>query len=152
MDQTTSSAAATHALWIALAIVLGILIILVIWIVAKGRRLPGEHVFRASRLSRGNHLFPAQVVVIPTSLTLYKPQWIGKLEESIHMAHIASLTIDTHLMFADVTVETSGGRDPVICHGHTKRDAVEMKRVTEEFQSDLYRGKGPAVSPPVPKA
>ena len=47
--------------------------------------------------------------------------------------------------FADVTIETSGGQDPVICHGHLKGDAVEMKRVIEEFQSALYSGKSPAM-------
>src|SRR4029079_7090653 len=104
-----------------------------------GRKLPGPHVFRASRLSRGNRLLPAQVIITPTSLTLYRPQWIGKLEESIHMAHIASIKIDTHVLFADITVETSGGQDPVICHGHSKGDAVEMKSVIEKYQSDYYR-------------
>jgi hypothetical protein len=111
------------------------------WVGRKGRMLPGEHVFRASRWSRGNRLFPAQVVITPSSLTLYRPQWIGKLEESIHMAHIASIKIDTHVVFADVTVETSGGQDPVICHGHTKGDAVEIKDVIEKFQSEYYRNK-----------
>jgi hypothetical protein len=122
-----------------------LLAILVLWVARKGRLQPGPHVFKASRLSRGNRLFPAQVAVTATSLTLYRPQWIGKFEESIHMAHIASIKIDTHMLFADVTIETSGGQDPVICHGHLKSDAVEMKRVIEEFQSALYGGKNPAM-------
>ena len=105
---------------------------------------PGEHVFRASRFGRGNHLFPAQVVITPSSLTLYKPQWIGKLEESIHMAHVASIKIDTHLIFSDISIETSGGQDPVICQGHTKGDAVSMKELLERFQSEYYgKASGP---------
>ena len=51
--------------------------------------------FRASRLSRGNRLFPTQVLITPTSVVHYTPQWIGRQEESIHMAHIASVKIDT---------------------------------------------------------
>src|SRR5205085_10638721 len=112
--------------------------ILLYWIWRKGRRLPGEYVFRASRLGRGNHLFPAQVAITPNSLTLYKPQWIGRLEESIHMAHIASIKIDTHLVFSDIYVETSGGQDPVVCHGHTKADAIRMKELIEKFQGEYY--------------
>ena len=117
-----------------------VLALLVFWIWRKGRRLPGEHVFRASRLGRGNHLFPAQVIITESSITLYKPQWIGKLEESIHMAHVASIKIDTHVVFSDIYIETSGGQDPVVCHGHTKGDAVRMKALIEEFQSSYYRG------------
>jgi hypothetical protein len=145
-DANTTS----HALWIAAAGLGAILVLLVFWIARKGRLHPGAHVFKASRLSRGNHLFPAQVAISSTSLTLYRPQWIGKFEESIHMAHIASIKIDTHFLFADITVETSGGKDPVICHGHLKTDAVEIKRIIEEYQSDLYRGRSPIAGPATP--
>src|SRR5688572_1723116 len=96
--------------------------LVVLWVWMKGRARPGDHVFRASRISRGNRLFPAQVIVSPTSITLYKPQWVGKLEQSIHPAHVASIKIDTNLVFSDVFIETSGGEHPVICHGHTKSD------------------------------
>jgi hypothetical protein len=123
----------------------GVLALLGWWISVKGRRLPGQHVFRASRLSRGNRLFPAQVQISPTSITLYKPQWIGKIEESIHMAHVASIKIDTNLVFSDVFIESSGGHDPILCHGHTKGDAVEMKSLIENFQTGYYRSKsGPS--------
>ena len=136
----TASPYATYG-WYALAVVVAVLVLLGVWVWMKGRRLPGEHVFRASRVSKGNHLFPAQVSITPQSLTLYKPQWIGKLEESIHMAHIASIKIDTHVVFSDIYVETSGGQDPVVCHGHTKGDAVKMKDLIERFQSEYYTKK-----------
>jgi hypothetical protein len=140
-DTTSTS----QVLWMLAAGAAVMLAIVILWVARKGRLQPGPHVFKASRLSRGNHLFPTQVAVTSTSLTLYRPQWIGKFEESIHMAHIASIKIDTHVLFADVTIETSGGQDPVICHGHLKGDAVEMKRVIEEFQSALYSGKSPVM-------
>ena len=124
-------------------LVLAALFLVVVWM--KGKKLPGEHVYRASRWSRGNRLLPPQVVITRDSITLYQPQWIGKMEESIHMAHVSSIKIDTHLVFSDIFIETSGGRDPIVCHGHLKRDAVEMKRVIEEFQSTRY-GAGAATS------
>jgi hypothetical protein len=141
MPTNASDAAWPPAAIYAIVIVAAILILLGLWIWIKGRRLPGEHVFPASRLARGNHLFPAQLVITPASLTLYKPQWIGKHEESMHMAHIASIRIDTHVMFSDIYIETSGGQDPVVSHGHTKRDAVTIKDLIEKFQSDYYRSK-----------
>jgi len=108
----------------------------------KGRRIPGEHVFRASRWSRGNHLFPTQVSVTPTSVVQVTPQWIGRRDHSIHMAHVSSVEVDTKLFFANVVIETSGGSDPVHCYGHRKRDAVEMKRLIEQFQSEYFRSSG----------
>lgn len=105
---------------------------------ARGRQLPGEHVFRASRWSRGNHVFPTQVAITPTGVVHYTPEWFGRREQSIHMAHVASVEIDTNLFFSNVVIETSGGSEPVRCHGHRKRDAVEMKRLINQFQSEYY--------------
>ena len=49
------------ALVIGAALVLVLLALLFFW--HRGRPLAGAHVFRASRLSRGNLLFPTQVAV-----------------------------------------------------------------------------------------
>jgi hypothetical protein len=124
--------------WIALtAVALAAFLIVFFW--HKGRRLPGEHVFRASRWSRGNHLFPTQVVVSPGSVLHYTPEIVGGREQSIHVNHISSVLIDRNLFFSDVMIETSGGTSAVRCHGHRKRDAVRMKELIERFQSDYYR-------------
>src|SRR6476620_8536933 len=104
-------------------------VVALIW--ARGRRMPGEHVFRASRWSRGNHLFPTQVSISPTSVVHYTPRWFGRREQSIHMSHVASVLIETNLYFSDVMIESSGCTDPVRCHGHRKRDAIAMKRLIE---------------------
>jgi hypothetical protein len=109
-----------------------------LWVWARGRRIEGEHVFRASRWSRGNHLFPTQVAITRDSVVHYTPQWMGRREQSIHMAHVASVEIDTNLFFSNLVIETSGGSEPVRCHGHRKRDAVEMKRLINQFQSEYY--------------
>ena len=132
---------ATALTWAAVGI--AVVAVLMLWVIlAKGRPIAGPHVFRASRWSRGNHLFPTQVAVTPVSVVQYTPRWIGRLEHSIHMAHIASVEVDTNLFFADVMIETSGGSDPVRCYGHKKRDALEMKRLIEQFQTDYYKGQG----------
>jgi hypothetical protein len=126
-----------------IGIVLAIAGALLLWFVLwKGRRMPGAHVFRASRLSTGNRVFPTQVVITDSSVTHYTPQWIGKREESIHISHVASIKIDTNILFSDVFIETTGGHNPVVCHGHSKGDAVEMKRLIEELQTVFYREDG----------
>ena len=136
MDPAASSTPA-YLYWTAAA--LAALAFLFVWIVLrKGRRLPGDHVFRASRLSKGNRIFPTQVVITPTSVSLHHAQWIGRLEESIHMVHVASVKIDTNLIFSNVLIETTGGHHPIVCHGHTKGDAVRMKQLIEKFQTEHY--------------
>ena len=105
----------------------------------RGRPIAGEHVFRASRWSRGNHLFPTQVAMTPSSVVHYTPQWFGRREHSIHMAHVASVEIDTNLFFSNVVIETSGGSDPVRCHGHRKRDAHRDETIDQRVPVRLLR-------------
>jgi hypothetical protein len=109
------------------------------WVWRKGRPFAQGDVFRASRASRGNHLFPTQVLIAPSSVVQYTPRWIGRQEESIHMAHISSVKIRTGALLSDVVIETSGGVDPVRCHGHRKGDAVRMKNLIERYQTDYFR-------------
>ena len=107
------------------------------WI--KGRPFAKGSVFRASRFSTGNHLLPTQVLITPRSVVQYKPGWIGKQEESIHLAHVASVKIRTGMLLSDLLIETSGGASPIRCHGHRKADALEMKRLIELHQDEYYR-------------
>jgi hypothetical protein len=127
--------------WLGIAAVVAVVVVgvLVAFFWFKGRKMTGQHVFRASRLSRGNLLFPTQVSVTPSSIVHYTPELFGGREQSMHLAHIASVIIDRNLLFSDVMIESSGGASPVRCHGHRKADAMEMKRLIEQFQSDHYR-------------
>ena len=120
---------------------LAVLAIFVFVVWRKGRPFAPGTVFRASRLSSGNHLFPTQVLISPTSVVHYTPQWFGRLEHSIHMAHVASVRIDTNLMFSDVYIETTGGASPIRCHGHKKGDAARMQQLIEQYQTDYFKGQ-----------
>jgi hypothetical protein len=138
-------------LWWAMAIVAAVVVIWLLVVRQKGRPFASGHVFRASRFSSGNHLFPTQVLITPTNVVHYTPQWIGRNEESIHMAHIASVKINTGMLLSDVLIETSGGASPIRCHGHHKHDAVRMKELIEEYQTAYYRSsERPATGPPSP--
>jgi hypothetical protein len=107
-------------------------------------------VFRASRLSRGNRLFPTQVIISPQSVVHYTPQWIGRHEHSIHIAHVASVRIDTGWFFSDVVIETTGGSGSIQCRGHRKGDAVKMKQLIERYQTAYYRAGPREPGPPAP--
>lgn len=131
----------TSALWIAVA--LGVVALglpaMALWL--KGRPFADGDLFRASRWSRGNRLFPTQVLITSTAVVHYTPEWVGRREHSIHMAHVASVSIDTNLFFSDVLIETTGGTTPVRCHGHRKSDAVRMKALIEQHQTAYYRSR-----------
>lgn len=135
-------------LWIPAAGVLAAIVVafaLFFW--WKGQPFAEGQVFRASRFSRGNRFFPTQVLVTPTSVVHYTPEVFGRKEHSIHIVHVASVSIDTNLFFSDVLIETSGGTTPVTCHGHRKADAVRMKQLIEEYQTAIYRTAGNKRSP-----
>src|SRR3954469_15469828 len=138
------SIAGSNGLVLAIGVVVIVAAAAVTFFWYKGRPMPGPHVFRASRLSHGNLLFPTQVAVTSTSVVHFTPEWVGGRDQSMHLAHIASVAIDRNLFFADVMIESSGGASPVLCHGHRKADAIEMKRLIEQFQSDYYRSRGAA--------
>lgn len=117
-------------------------------VIAKNRRFREGDVFVASRLSRGNRLFPTQVAVTPASVIQYKPQWVGRREEAIHTTQVSSVTTDTGFLFSDVIIETTGGSEPIVCHGHHKADALRMKELIGRYQTEQLRA--PAAADPSP--
>lgn len=124
----------------AVAAAIAVTLVLLFW--WKGQPFAEGEVFRASRLSRGNRFFPTQVLITPTSVVHYTPELFGRKEHSIHIVHVASVSIDTNLFFSDLIIETSGGATPVTCHGHRKADAVRMKHLVEQYQTAIYRTPG----------
>jgi hypothetical protein len=126
------------AAW-SLGVVVAIIVVGLFWIWRKGRPFAPGDVFHASRLSAGNRIFPTQVLITPTSVVRYTPHWIGKQEETIHMAHVSSIRIDTGMLLSNVLIETSGGSNPIRCHGHRKQDATAMKALIERYQTEYYR-------------
>jgi hypothetical protein len=126
--------------WVPVAgVVAAMVVALALFFWWKGQPFAGGDVFRASRLSRGNRWFPTQVLITPTAVVHYTPEVVGRKEHSIHIVHVASVSIDTNLFFSDVLIETSGGTTPVTCHGHKKADAVRMKQLIEQYQTAIYR-------------
>ena len=125
-----------------LGAIVAVVILIAIWVWRKGRPFAPGEVFRASRWSSGNRLFPTQVLITPTSVVHYTPRWIGRREETIHMAHVASVKIETGALLSNVLIETSGGSDPIVCHGHRKADATRMKSLIEQYQTGYYRSTG----------
>jgi hypothetical protein len=128
---------------LAIVVVLVLLLTFAMWVVFRNLPFTDGDVFRASRLSRGNRLFPTQVAVTTSSVVHYTPHWFGAHEHSIHFAHVASVRVDSRVLFADVLIETTGGSGSIRCTGHHKSDAARMKTLIEQRQSEYYRPEAP---------
>jgi hypothetical protein len=91
--------------------------------------------FQASRWTQGNHLFPTWIEVTDTAVTRRKRSWLSRNEMSIHLQRVASVRINTGLFWSDIIVESTGGADPLTSHGHRKDDALRIKALIEQAQS-----------------
>ena len=96
--------------------------------------MPTE-IFRASRWTRGNFLFPTCIEVSDKSVVRRKRSWFSQDEMSISITKVASVHIKTGLLWSDILIESSGGTDPIASHGHTKPDAVRIKELIEDGQA-----------------
>ena len=91
-------------------------------------------IFRASRWTNGNHLFPTVIEVTDKAVVRHKCSWFSKDEISISITKVASVHIKTGIFWSDILIESSGGSDPLASHGHTKADAQRIRALVEEAQ------------------
>ncbi len=100
--------------------------------------MPSE-IFRASRWTSGNHLFPTYIEVSDKAVTRHQRSWFSRDEMSVSISKVASVHIKTGLIWSEILIESSGGTDPLESHGHTKADAERIKELIENAQATLPR-------------
>ena len=98
--------------------------------------MPTE-VFRASRWTKGNLLFPTVIEVSDKAVTRQKRSWFSQDEMSITISKVASVHIKTGMVWSEILIESSGGTDAMKSHGHTKADAQRIKALIEDAQAAL---------------
>lgn len=82
--------------------------------------------FIASRFSgNDNSIFPDRLEIDDEIVTYYKGTIVGYRSTVIARSNIASVHIGTGLLFADIVIESTGGKQVRAC-GFTKRDAREI--------------------------
>lgn len=87
--------------------------------------------FEASRVSGdGNAVFPDELIIDTNEEVVIhrKPKFIGCKETEIRFGAIASIEIDKHILFADIIIETRGGRE-IVARGFSRDDANEIKEL-----------------------
>jgi len=94
----------------------------------------GGETFIASRWTRGNLFFPTRIVVSPLHVSRVKPRLFSKTEESIAISQVASVQIQTGMIWSRISIDSTGGTDPITSHGHRKRDALRIRELIETYQ------------------
>ena len=89
----------------------------------------------ASRWTRGNFFFPTRIVVSPEHVLRVKPRMFGSNQESIAIAAVASVNISTGMLWSEIRIDSSGGSNPILSHGHRKKDAERIRDLVEHYQS-----------------
>lgn len=98
-----------------------------------------QRVYRSSRWSSGNLFFPDQLTVAGDGLHFRKGALLGSHEENINYRAVASLGVDNGIFLADLTIETSGGSQPIHINGLWKSAAREVQAAVQTAQSTGQR-------------
>jgi len=91
--------------------------------------------YRSSRWSSGNLFFPDQLTLALDGLHFRKGALFGSQEEHIAYRAIASLKVNHGIFLSDLTIETSGGSQPVHINGLWKSAARDIQAAVQIAQS-----------------
>jgi hypothetical protein len=87
--------------------------------------------FTASRLSSGNKIFPAEIYLEPTGITIKIPGLFSGETKHFDYNHIASVEIDTPLVgFSSITIFAGGTM--MAANGFTKAEVKQIKEGIEK--------------------
>ena len=93
-------------------------------------------IFTASRFTSGNFLFPVRIEVSRERVSRIKPSFFGSNDESIALSKVASVSIQTGLLWSEIRIDSTGGTNPIRSHGHRKADAQAIRDLIEKFQQE----------------
>ncbi|HRN93121.1 MAG: PH domain-containing protein [Chitinophagales bacterium] len=83
--------------------------------------------FVASRLTGGNRVFPAKIIIDTLGVTLKIPSLFSGSERTIPFTRISSVDIDCPFIgFSTIIIETTG-EGKIQAHGFTKAEVERMK-------------------------
>ncbi len=89
--------------------------------------------FTASRISdEGNAVFPDEIIIDDQSVTYRKKKVIGSKETKVNFDAIGSVSVERHILFADIVIETRGGLR-ICAKGFSKSDAEKISRLLNRY-------------------
>ena len=95
--------------------------------------------FTASRLSTGNKIFPTEIYLESTGITIKIPGLIKGETKQFDFNHIASVEIDTPLVgFSSISIYAGGTQ--MTASGFTKAEVKQIKEGIEKGKSSMKNG------------
>jgi hypothetical protein len=98
-----------------------------------------EKTYYASRWTSGNIFFPDAIVLVSDGIVFRKGSLFGSREEHISYKAVASFRITNGILFSTISIETSGGSQPIVVNGLWKSEAREIQDALREYQRQAYR-------------
>jgi hypothetical protein len=101
---------------------------------AEGLIQTEEKTYYSSRWTSGNMFFPDSLVLVSDGIVFRKGSLFGSREEHISYKAVASFRITNGILFSTISIETSGGSQPIVVNGLWKSEAKEIQDALREFQ------------------
>ncbi|HEY1763795.1 MAG TPA: hypothetical protein VGF85_02660 [Opitutaceae bacterium] len=99
-----------------------------------GTAFGSDQIFKSSRWSSGNLLFPDSLTVSGDGILFRKGKLFGSSEERIGYKAIASVRVKNGVFLCTLSVETSGGSQPIYINGLWKSDGRKILEAIREYQ------------------
>jgi hypothetical protein len=96
-----------------------------------------EQTYLSSRWSSGNLFFPDMLILASDGILFRKRSLFGSKEERISYKAIASIRVKNGMFLSTLSIETSGGSQPIFINGLWKSEARAVQETIRAFQ----RGK-----------
>ena len=93
-----------------------------------------ERSFQSSRWSSGNLFFPDTLTLASDGMLFRKGAMFGSSEEHINYRAVASFRIKNGIFLSTVSIETSGGSQPIFVNGLWKSEAREIQDTIRAYQ------------------
>jgi hypothetical protein len=95
----------------------------------------GTSTYWSSRWSVGNHFFRDSVGLAADGILFRKRRLLGSNEEHINYRAVASIRVKNGVFLSNLSIETSGGSQPIFINGLWKSDARAVQDAIRAHQS-----------------
>jgi hypothetical protein len=100
---------------------------------SRNRNMATE--YHSSRFTSGNMIFPAHITVDGNQIKYRKNRWFGSTEEMINCQHVSSCRVAHGMIWSNMTIETSGGSQPIQINGLSRSAAEAIEAVVRKAQA-----------------
>lgn len=86
-----------------------------------------QQIYKSSRFTSGNFWFPDTLALSEKGIDFKKSRLFGSSEEHLGLNSVSSVKISSGIFFANLLIETSGGSQPIVMHGLSRKIANKIR-------------------------